>query len=95
MQDQRMRQVITEEVQDLPHKGTYKVIIKKELPDSANALVVRFVLAIKSRADGKIKFKARYVIVGRVRHPKTILSAQCTSNTSGIWQTDTVTRLHL
>ena len=50
------------EVQDLLKRGTFNVILKEELPDGANALTARFVLAIKSNADGEIKFRARYVM---------------------------------
>ena len=46
------------------NRGTFKVILREELPDGANALTARFVLAIKSNADGQVKYKARYVIGG-------------------------------
>ena len=59
-----MRAAIYREVTDLLRRGTFKVILKEELPDGANALTARFVLAIKSNADGQIKYKARYVIGG-------------------------------
>ena len=36
----------------------------ERIPDGANALTARFVLTIKSNADGQIKYKARYVIGG-------------------------------
>ena len=59
-----MKSAISSEVRDLLKRGTFKVLLKEELPDGANALTARFVLAIKSNADGKIKYKARYVIGG-------------------------------
>ena len=40
------------------------MVLKEELPDGANALTARFVLAVKSAVHGKIKYKARYVIGG-------------------------------
>ena len=55
---------IREEVRDLSKRGTFKVLLKKELPDGANALTARFVLAIKSNADGETKYKSRYIIGG-------------------------------
>ena len=58
----QMRQAVLDEVKDLLRRGTFKVILKGELPDGANALTARFVLAIKSSTDGKVKYKARYVI---------------------------------
>ena len=59
-----MKDAISNEVRDLLRRGTFKVILKEELSDGANALTARFVLAIKSNADGQIKHKARYVIGG-------------------------------
>ena len=57
-----MKAAIIQEVQGFLPRGTFKVILREEIPDGANALTARFVLAIKSNADGKIKFKAGYVI---------------------------------
>ena len=37
---------------------------REDLRDGANSLTARFVLAIKSTADGRYKYKARYVIGG-------------------------------
>ena len=57
-----MNEAIMSEVGDLLGRGTFKVILKEDLPDGANALTARFALAIKSNADEEIKYKARYVI---------------------------------
>ena len=62
--DPRMAAAIKEEVRDLLRRGTFKVILSEEIPDVANVLTARYVLAIKSKADGSIKFKTRYVIGG-------------------------------
>lgn len=59
-----MTEAIRSEVRDLLKRGTFKVILKEELPGGANALTARFVLSIKSSADGETKCKARYVIGG-------------------------------
>ena len=40
------------EVRDLLKRGTFKVILKEELPHNANALPAHFVLAIMSTVDG-------------------------------------------
>ncbi len=61
-----MKAAIRSEVQDLLHRATFKVIFKSELPNGANTLTARFVLAVKSNSDAKIKYKARYVFGG---HP--------------------------
>ena len=50
-----MKNAISSEVRDLLRRGTFKVILKEELPDGANALTARFVLAIISNADSHIK----------------------------------------
>ena len=62
--DPRMAKAIQDEVKDLPRRGTFKVILKKEILEDANILTARYVLAIKSTIDGKVKFKARYIVSG-------------------------------
>ena len=52
------------EIKSLLDRGTFKVILQEELPPDGHILPGRFVLAIKSTDDGKIKYKARYVIGG-------------------------------
>lgn len=59
-----MKAPIKSEVIDLLRRGTFKVITRKEIPDGANALTARFVLATNSKADGDIKYKALYVVGG-------------------------------
>ena len=59
-----MKEAIKSEAQDLIRRGSFRVIPRKEIPDGANALTARFVLAIKSTADGDIKYKARNVVGG-------------------------------
>ena len=50
-----MREAKRAEVQELLKRGTFKVILRSELPNDANVLSARYVLAIKSNDDGKIK----------------------------------------
>ena len=59
-----MHEAILSTVRDLLRRGAFKVIPKSELPEDANALTARFALAIKSKAEGNSKYKARFVIVG-------------------------------
>ena len=59
-----MKAAISREVKDLLRRGTFKVTLRTELPDGANEFTARFVLAVKSNADGQVKYKARYVIGG-------------------------------
>ena len=69
----KMQKAILAEVRDLLRRGTFKVVLKEELPDGANALTARFVLAIKSTVDGKVKYKARYVMGGHRDRLKNFL----------------------
>ena len=64
-------------------QGTFKLIIREEVPQDANILLGRFVFAIKSTEDFKIKFEALYVIGGhldRIKdmkvHDSTTLQSQ-------------------
>ena len=59
-----MKAAINSEVQDLLQRGTFKVILRTELSDGANASTVRFILTIKSNPDEEIEYKSRYVIEG-------------------------------
>ncbi len=59
-----MTEAKREEVTDLFKRGTLKVILQEKVPPNAKILPGRFVLANKSTEDGKVKFKARYVISG-------------------------------
>lgn len=52
------------EIKNLLEKGTFKVILKEEIPHDGNVLPGRFILVIKSSIDGKTKYKDRYVIGG-------------------------------
>lgn len=59
-----MTQAKKNEIRGLLERGTFRVILREEVPRDANVLPGRFVLAIKSTEDGQVKFKARYVIGG-------------------------------
>jgi len=52
------------EVRNLINRGTFKIILREDIPKDANVLPGRFVLAIKSTEDGEVKYKARYVLGG-------------------------------
>jgi len=59
-----MSEAIKKEVHGLFEKGTFKVILREEVPNDGNVLPGRFVLAIKSTEDGEVKYKARFVMGG-------------------------------
>lgn len=47
------------QIKNLLDRGTFKVILREEIPKHANVLPGRFVLALKSTKDGEIKDKTR------------------------------------
>ena len=58
------RESVLEDVRELLQHGIFKVVMKEELPDGANALTPRSVLAIRSNFRGNAMFNARCVICG-------------------------------
>lgn len=52
------------ELEGLARRGVYEVILKENVPENANILGGRFVLAIKDKDTGKEVYKARYVAQG-------------------------------
>lgn len=44
-------------------RGTFKVVLEREVPTDENLTPDRFVFALKSTEDVKLKCKARYVIL--------------------------------
>lgn len=52
------------EIRNLLKRGTFKVILKEDIPPDGNVLPGRFVLTIKSTDDKEVKCKALYVIGG-------------------------------
>lgn len=59
-----MQETEQDEIINLIKRGTFKVILKKEVPPDANILPGRFVLALKSTVVGTVKHKARFLIGG-------------------------------
>ena len=50
--DPKMTEAVKKEVKGLFERGTFKVILREEVPADANVLPGRFPLAIKSTEDG-------------------------------------------
>jgi len=59
-----MSEAIKKDVRGLFKRNTFKVVLREEVPTDSNVLSGRFVLPIESTKDGKIKYKARFVIGG-------------------------------
>ena len=53
---------INKEVATLVERGIFKAMRIRDLPDDANLLIPRFVLAIKIDIEGRERYKARYVV---------------------------------
>lgn len=68
-----MTEAKKKEIKELLRRGTFKVILKQDVPPDGNVLPGRFVLSIKSKIDGRILFKARYVIGGHRDRMKDLL----------------------
>ena len=56
-----MKEAKLAEVRDLINRGTFRTVLRTELPEGANRMTVRYVLAIKSSEDKEDRYKARYV----------------------------------
>ena len=54
-------------------RGAFKVVLQEDIPADANCLPGRFVLALKSKEDGSVRFKARFVIGGHREKFKNFL----------------------
>ena len=65
-----MRNSINERVHEIISRKTSKFILKEKLSEGANALSARFALAIKSKADGQVKYEARCGIGGHRDYKK-------------------------
>lgn len=66
-------QAKAKEIQGLIQRGTWKVVLRREVPLNANVMGGRFVLAIKDGGTGKELYKARYVVQGFRDKMKTSL----------------------
>ena len=68
-----MTEAKKKEIRNLLERGTFKVILKQDIPSDAQILPGRFVLATKCTEDGEVKFKARYVIGGHRDKGKNLM----------------------
>ena len=61
------------EIRDLVRRRTFKVVMRAEIPLSANVLTAGFVLAIKHKITDEVLSKTRYVIGGHRDRLKAFL----------------------
>ena len=62
-------------------KGTLRAVLGIELPDSADMIIVRYTLVIKSSKDKRERYKARNVANGHFNHHEELLSTWSTDHT--------------
>lgn len=74
-----MNEAKNKESNALLERGTFKVILKEEITPDGNVLPGRFVLAIKSTADVKVNYKARYVNRGHKDKLKDLMDHSSTT----------------
>ena len=51
------------EIRDLVNRGIFRAALRTEIPDSANLITARYILAIESDEDKEERYKARQVPV--------------------------------
>lgn len=102
-----MAEAIQKEVRGFFARQTFKVVLRKEVPDDGNVLSGRFAPAIKSTEDGEDKYKACLVIDGHhdkqnnlMVHNSATLKPQsfrlvlAQANDFGVWTAE-VTQVYL
>lgn len=68
-----MKEANSNDIKSLLKRRAFKNILREEIPPECNVFLGRFVVSIKSSIDGKVKYKARYVIGGQPDKLKNIL----------------------
>ena len=71
-------------MRDLINRGTFRAVLRTEMPDGANLITARYVPAIKSDEDEEERYKERCVTGGHLDIVKDYLvhgaySIQCVS----------------
>ena len=73
------------EIEELINRGTFKIVLQEDLPENANIIPSRFVLAIKNGENNKEVHKARFVLGGhRDKEKRTIVHNSTTLKQSSI-----------
>ncbi len=60
----KMRAAMQKEIEGLMKRGTFKIVLKEEVPENANILGGRLLLVIKDVNTGEERYKARFVFGG-------------------------------
>ena len=81
--DPRMQDAKLKEIQGLIQRGTFKVILRREIPNGANILRGRYILSIKDFGTDREIWKARYVIQGHRDIEKDIMVRTSTNIQQG------------
>ena len=54
------------EIQDLVNKGTYRIVLRTELPDDASLITARYIISIKSGEEKEERYNVKYIIGGHL-----------------------------
>ena len=68
-----MKQAIAAEIRDLISRRTFKVVMRVELLPHANVPTAQFVLAIRHKITGEVRFRGRYAMRGHSDSLKAFL----------------------
>ena len=69
----KMKDAIRKEIEGLLERGTFKIVVREEIPNNPNILGGRFVLAVKNPSTKEEVYKARFVVQGHRDRDKAIL----------------------
>ncbi len=79
----KMKAAIAKEITGLLDRGTFKIILRDEVPKGANVVGGRFVLAIKEEGTEDERYRARFVVLGhrdKDKHQLVHASQTCVRN---------------
>ena len=68
-----MKDAIQKEIEGLLKRGTFKIVVREEIPRNLNILDGRFILVIKNPNTREEIYKARFVVQGHRDRDKAFL----------------------
>ena len=77
--DDRMTDAKRKEIKGLLERGTFRIVLKEDIPKGANRLRARYVLSIKDSNTEKEVWKARYIIQGHRDLERDVLIRRSTT----------------
>lgn len=77
--DSKMNEAKRKEIRGLIERGSFRVILREDIPEGANRLRARYVLAIKDAGTDKEVWKARYIVQGHRDLERDVLVRRSTT----------------